>query len=90
MKKATPKNSKFVDAPIAVASDGTVIVNITHLDDTADVTEAVQQLLAEGHQVFVGVVVPAALRRALLRDVNDGLADAVGRLGPRLRRRRAR
>jgi hypothetical protein len=79
-----------MDAPIAVASDGTIIVNATHLDAGTDPIAAVRRLLDEGHEIFVGVVVPNNLRRELLRDVDDAAADLVGRLGAKLGRRRAR
>lgn len=87
--KPVRRTLKILDQPMAVASDGTLLVNITHVvDDTADVAAAVQQLQAAGHQVWVGIAVPAGLRRELQRDVDEGLADVVGRLGPRILRSR--
>ena len=86
-----PKRAgKLLDAPLAVASDGTLLVNVAHLDGMPDPVAAVQRLVDDGHQVFVGVAVPAPLRRELLRDIDGAAADVVGRLGPRLRRQRAR
>lgn len=85
--KKPKRGGKLVDAPMALASDGTLLLNVAHLDGMANVVAAVQRLLDDGHQVFVGVAVPARLRRELLRDVEDAAADVVGRLGPRLRRR---
>jgi hypothetical protein len=85
----TTKTSKPNDAPMAVTSDGSVLVNVMQLDVGCDPTEAVRVLLKLHHEVFVGVVVRKGHRRTLMRDVDDALADVVGRLGPRLRRRRA-
>ena len=79
---------KLQDAPMAVASSGEVLVNITHvLDDVHDPAAAVQQLVLEGHGYFIGIAVPGGLRRELLRGVDDAAADIVGRLGPAIRRR---
>jgi hypothetical protein len=74
---------------MAITSDGSLVVSMTHIDgDVDDVAAKLRQLLDEGHEVFVGVVVPAGLRRELDRDLEEVLADVVGRLGPRLRSRR--
>jgi hypothetical protein len=86
------KKPKLVDAPLAVTSAGDVVLNITHVEDGAEVdpVAAVRRLLDVGHEVFVGVVIPKALRPELLRDVHDVLADAVGRAAPKIRRGRDR
>jgi len=84
----TPKDAQLVDAPMAVLSDGTVVFNVTHLGYGDDPLEAVRQLIEEGHEIFVGVVLPRELRHELRRDLHDVLADAVGRAGPKFRQRR--
>ena len=68
------------------------VVNVTHVEDgaEADPVAAVRRLVAAGHEVFVGVLVPKALRREVFRDVHDVLADVVGRAAPKIRRGRAR
>jgi hypothetical protein len=77
--------SKVSTAPMAVASDGALLVNAYQLtatgDDLATVVEAAKK---SGLVVFVGIAVPQHLRGRVLRDLDDGLADIVGRLGPRL------
>jgi hypothetical protein len=80
--------TKVNTAPMAVASDGSLIVNAYQLavgDDLAAVTEVARK---SGLLVFVGVVVPERLRRDLMRDLDDAMADVVGRPGPRLARYR--
>ncbi len=86
------KRPRIVDAPMAITSAGDVVVNVTHVEDgaEADPVAAVRRLVAAGHEVFVGVVVPKALRREVFRDVHDVLADVVGRAAPKIRRGRAR
>jgi len=88
-KKRRSRVSKISDAPMAVASDGTVLLNLTHLEN-GDALAAARKLLDGGHEVFVGVAVPARLRRELLQGIDDGAADLVGRLGAQIRRAKAR
>jgi hypothetical protein len=75
---------------MAVASDGSLIVNAGHLSVKDDLAAVVEVAEKTGLPVFVGVAVPVRLRRAVLRDIDDALADVVGRLGPRLLKRRGR
>jgi len=82
------RKPRLVDSPMALASDGTPLLNVTHLVDVDDPVAAVRRLLADGHTLFIGVTLPTELRREHLREVHDVLADAVGRLGPRLRVRK--
>lgn len=89
MKKPTKKNGGRIDSPIAFTLDGKAIVNASHLDLAPDLPDLVRQLVAEGHAVFVGIGV-GALRAELLRGLEDGAADVVGRLGPRVRLRTVR
>ncbi len=71
-------------AQMAVASDSGVLVNVAQLT-TSDSLAAILKLAERtGLHVFVGVVVPERLRKRVLRDVHDALADVVGRLGPKL------
>lgn len=82
------KEAQLLDAPMAVLSDGTVVFNVTHLGYGDDPLEALRQLIEEGREIFLGVVPQRELRHELRRDVHDVLADAVGRAGPKFRRRR--
>ena len=85
---STRRKPRLVDAPTAWASDGTLLLNITHLVDAGDPVAAVRRLLADGHTLFIGVAVPLRDRQRLAKDVEDALADAVGRMGPKVRRGR--
>ena len=81
---STRRKPRLVDAPMALASDGTPLLNITHLVDAPDPVAAIRGLLAAGHTLFVGVVVPARDRKRFAGEVEDALADVVGRTGTRL------
>ena len=75
---------RLVDAPMALTSDSTPLLNLTHVVDATNLVAAVRRLLAAGHTLFVGVVVPARDRKRLAGEVEDALADVVGRTGARL------
>jgi hypothetical protein len=80
----TPRRTKISMAQMAVASDGGVLVNVAQLT-TSDSLAAILKLADRtGLDVFVGVVVPGRLRGRVLRDVDDALADVVGRWGPKI------
>ncbi len=81
-----PEKPNVSDAPIALASDGMVLVNLRQLEN-GDVLEAARKHLDEGHQVFVGVVVPQRHRASLAKDVEDAASELACRMGGRLVRR---
>jgi hypothetical protein len=80
----SPPRTRVVQAPMAVTSDGMIVVNATHLAVEPTLDAAIRYAKESGHDVFVGVVVPRGLRDEFVREVDDALADVVGRLGPRL------
>ncbi|MFI5302619.1 MAG: hypothetical protein ACHREM_31405 [Polyangiales bacterium] len=88
--KSAEAAPRILDAPLAVASDGTVLIGIAWIDHTAKAIEVAQKLLAEGRSVFIGVAVPKRLNTRLARDMEDAAADIVGRLGPKVLRLRRR
>jgi hypothetical protein len=90
VKAAVKPKGNAIDVPMAIASDGTLIMNVSHVFSTADVREALRVALAEGHEVFVGIAVPAYFSDEIRRDLDDAAAEIVGRLGIRVRRRRRR
>jgi group II intron reverse transcriptase/maturase len=71
-------------APMAVASDGALVVNAAQLATSGSLEAIVEMAKRTGLDVFVGVVVPERLRSRVLRDLDDAAADIVGRLGPKL------
>jgi hypothetical protein len=92
------KKPSLSDAPLAITSDGRLVINVTHLDGMARVITTAEKLVPEGSQLFVGVVVPEALKGKLVKELNDVTADVAGRVdvklteaspaGPRTRVRR--
>ena len=90
MKAAEKPRAATIDAPMGITSDGRTLMNVTHLIKTTDVREALRVALAEGHEVFVGIAVPAYFAEEIRRDLDDAAAEIVGRLGIRVRRRRRR
>lgn len=82
--------TKVAMAPLGLASDGSIIVNANQLGTATNLDAVIGYARATGLPVFVGVVVPGELRRRVLGDVDDALADVVGRLGPKLVPSRAR
>lgn len=75
---------------MAVTSAGEIVVNANQLGTQADLDAIVEYARASGMPVFMGVVVPPRLRKQVLDDMDDAAADIVGRLGPRLLKRRGR
>ncbi len=75
---------------MAVASDGTILVNAAQLTMSGTLASVVEVARESGLEMFVGVVVPERLLPRVLRDVDDAAADIVGRLGPALVQGRAR
>ena len=75
---------RVVQTPLALASDGSLLVNALQLGADDDLDAVVRLARESGLPVFVGVVVPARLRGRLAGEIDDGLADVVGRVGPLL------
>jgi hypothetical protein len=69
---------------MALASDANIVVNAIQLGPGMSLDDVVRYAKATGSPVFVGVAVPARLRKRFVREIDDALADVVGRLGPRL------
>jgi streptomycin 6-kinase len=76
--------AKLIDAPMALASDGTPLLNITHVVDATDPVAVVRTLLAAGHTLFIGVVVPARCRRRMAKDIDDAATEVACRIGGRV------
>ncbi len=78
------KKPSLSDAPLAITSDGRLVINVTHLDGTTALIAAIERLVPSGIQVFVGLVVPGELHGKLLKELDDSLADVAGRVGVKL------
>jgi hypothetical protein len=71
-------------APMAVTSDGAILVNAYQLSTKDGLAAAIDAARATGLTLFIGVAIPGRLRGHVLHDVDDALADVVGRLGTKL------
>jgi hypothetical protein len=78
------RHAKVSTAPMAIASDGAVLVNAAQLTTSGAIAAIVEVAQSTGLDVFVAVVVPERLRVRVLRDVDDAATDIVGRLGAKL------
>jgi thiamine pyrophosphate-dependent acetolactate synthase large subunit-like protein len=73
--------TKLSKAPMAIASDGTILVNATRLTCEDGIEEAIKAALATGRPVFIGVELdPKTAGRALER-LDDAVAEIAGRIG---------
>ncbi len=78
-------------AELALGSDGTALLNITTLVDEQDLDELLDIAKGEKGRVFIGVELDAAEAAAVLRRLQHGVGDAVGKtVGARRWRRRRR
>jgi hypothetical protein len=77
-------------APMAVASDGSIMINAVEFSNDLDPEVLAKFAVTTGAAVFVGLVVPPRLIGRLRKDLDDAAADIAGRLGPRLLKRSKR
>jgi hypothetical protein len=78
------RRAKMNMAPMAVASDGEIVINAAQLTTSGSLAAIVKVAERTGLAVFIGVVVPEGQQRRVLDVVDDALADVVGRLGPKI------
>jgi len=74
-------------AAMALASDGSLLLNIAEFQDDLSIVGLARTADASGLVVFVGVAVPPGLRARLLSDIGDAASDIAGRLGEHVVRR---
>lgn len=63
-------------APFALASDGTVLLNTQEFDGVADLESALACARREGGRIFVGVALTRMEAESLLPDIADALFEA--------------
>ena len=80
-------SKKVSMAPLAVTSDGSLIINLTQFQNDASLEALVARAKEIGLPVFVGIVVPSAVQGASVGIVDDAAAEVAGRLGGRSARR---
>lgn len=76
--------SRISTAPLAVASDGAILVNAAEFALVTSFDDVVKNAKASGLPVFVGVVVAA--RNNVMKAIEDAAADVAGRVGGRAQR----
>lgn len=77
---------------MAVASDGSLLANLTHLADLQTVDE-VRELLRDGWftgTVFIGIVLDPVRTKAALKRIDDAAAEVVATSTALVRRPRKR
>lgn len=81
--------SRVSDAPLAVTSDGTVLVNVAGYQGVLEPERLLEMALADEGEVFIGVVLDAGEVEQVLERLSHGTAEAAAYvLGARLRDRR--
>ncbi len=76
-------------APLVLASDGIVYVNVAMPEDSWDPKKVIERGLAEGGEVFVGGALGPTETEMVLARLDNAAAEIVARvLGARQRRRR--
>ena len=72
-------------APVALTSDGTLLVHYRELRSPPDPVEAVRHLLTDGHRVWIGVEVSdgRSTRRVIADAALNLVVESSGRLSDR-------
>ena len=69
--------SRVHDAPLALTSDGTVLVNLAHFDGPRSPAALLRRALAQKGQVFIGVQLTEQEVDDVLERLRHGSAEAV-------------
>ena len=75
-------------APLAVASDGAVIINAAHLYRGATAGDVLARAVADGPTVFVGVVLADRDRKLVMGRMTEAAGETAGWVWGRRQRRR--
>ncbi len=76
---------------MAIAVDGTVVINVAHVDGERDPAALLRRALVEGGRLFIGVQLSPGETAEALRWLGNGGAEVAGHvLGVRNRRRRGK
>jgi len=77
------RRSKLNMAPMAVTSDGTLLINAAYALDVEDPV-AIVEMLGPGAKLYIGIVVPPPQVREGLERLDDAVAEIAGRTGAKL------
>jgi hypothetical protein len=75
-------------APMAVASDGSLLLNMAMTDGSTDPRQLVERALVQGSKVFVGVVATPGEVAVTKRWMDDSTVEVVGAIWDGRGRRR--
>lgn len=90
MRAKSRRFPRVVRAPLALATDGTVLLNLTELDVADDADALANAIMEQKNDVFVGIRVSRAELQRLLRDVAlVAPSVTLPLVRPRLRRHRS-
>ncbi len=67
-------------APLALALDGSVLLNVTSLLDAATVAKVAAALAVDPAALFIGTTVPKAHRAQVLTRIDDAAAEVAARI----------
>ena len=82
-------SQKLHRAPFALASDGSVLLNVTEFDGSKRFEQAVERARKEPGALFVGIRLTPRELELLLESLGDAEAEAAARMvGKRTRRER--
>lgn len=81
-----PKPVRTSRAPLAIASDGTVIVNAVTLTTNDSLDAVIEAAKAAGGTVFVGVAMSPGEVNQALHQLDDAAAEIAARVGAGRRR----
>ncbi len=86
------RSPRVIEAPLAVATDGSVVINAYWVSAGGTSLDAlVQAARKSGEEVFIGIAVPQPWKGRIIADLDELALDTVGRLAlraiPQLRRR---
>lgn len=79
-----PATLEVHQAPLAIASDGTLLVNMHHWDGACDPQLLVDHAAELGGAVFIGIAVQPAEHRQALVQLDDAATSAAASLLARL------
>jgi len=71
-------------APLALASDGSLLVNVYHWDGANDPQTLLRQAAASGRPVFIGVVAAAHCVDDAFGEMDDAAASIAGKMLARM------
>lgn len=87
VRGGVPAVKRPVRAPLAITSDGDVLLNVAELMDGPERERLLREAVRTNAPVFIGVRLTTAEIDAILEHVDNALAETVGRLVGHRRRR---